>query len=1037
MIRTKLTLSLLFFLCIGRAQNLPLYNVPGPEVSGLGLYGQTPVSLFTGVPDISIPLYEVKMGSFSLPIQASYHTASVKPNKTPGPLGLGWSLQIGGYITRTVRGIYDEKKGSSGEEWGFYAHASKMKNITNSQFEIYTRDSIQAESGAFELTADEFSFNFCGHTGNFYYNENNGWTVVSDEDIKVEFNPVIGFATLNQLKDRLSYNHWTQENKNQRFFIMFTLITPDGTRYEFGGINATEFSIPYYARNSSDMIATSWRLTKITTPEKRIITLDYDSSLRVCDLQYIPQEILLYNFASSMNTDPNRVSHINRKGYTGFYLFPTNISRITTPNETIEFTYQRDWDYSMQYNVDAVYWKQPNNIREFFFRKNGRYSNDPVNQFFVFMGNVGSDDENTARETILNFLNNTYLHRIAIHNNDSSYSRSIYFGYQKQNRRKLSLITERAGIPALERDTVISPHDSWETSDYIIPDKPDTVNVSEYRFLYNNETMPYNYVVSATDAWGYYKGGYIVPSREPTYLSIEDPVPEMTKAEILREIIYPTGGRTQFEFKQNRFSKAVGEDYISVVDQIGYSGGLRISKITNIDSDSTIVNVKKYYYSEERTENADDLMACSSGVSRGIPPTVKYYIIPGAGVDEDDIIYEQKSMGGYYTPVTNLNSPDVGYSCVIEETKDSDDNLLGFVKYRYSNYDTDVFGNAHHNESPLYSYNITNSQNMYPYTSTSFERGKLLSKTYYDSHEDSVRAEIFHYKRTAHPPFKTAYQEMIVLRSDNLGSADLRFGWMAYTHTASYLPDSVLTINYDPSNGTESRSMRQYTYNSHKMLSGESYSMSNGSTGTITYRYPYDDSSYAWMTNAHITAPLIGKTETAGGLTRTESTTYARVESGAPYIQKKTLCLNNGLNPKTLFSVSHADKYGNPVEITENSKTSVLLWGGYGQCLVARIENAGFMHCKYRLGLDPNAYSDKPVNELDYNRIFSARSRMPGSLFHIYKYNSSLLLESETLPNGMTDYYSYDVFGRLRERYHFNGSSKKLMTGYDYHYYNH
>ena len=109
MARVALMLSLLLPVSVMYAQNQPIYSAPSPEIANLGLYGQIPVSHFTGVPDISIPLHEVKVGSFSLPIAASYHTAAVKPNITPGPLGLGWSIIAGGYITRTVRGVYDEK----------------------------------------------------------------------------------------------------------------------------------------------------------------------------------------------------------------------------------------------------------------------------------------------------------------------------------------------------------------------------------------------------------------------------------------------------------------------------------------------------------------------------------------------------------------------------------------------------------------------------------------------------------------------------------------------------------------------------------------------------------------------------------------------------------------------------------------------------------------------------------------------------------------------------------------------------------------
>lgn len=150
------------------AQLLPIKNVPSPEIAGLGEYGKVPVSLYTGIPDISVPLYELKAGNFTLPLSASYHLASVKPNAQPGCLGLGWSLQAGGYITRTVHGLYDEKCESNGYASGYYAHATQLQSMNNEQFAEATKH-IQGESGDFyELSADEFSFSFCGYSGNFY-----------------------------------------------------------------------------------------------------------------------------------------------------------------------------------------------------------------------------------------------------------------------------------------------------------------------------------------------------------------------------------------------------------------------------------------------------------------------------------------------------------------------------------------------------------------------------------------------------------------------------------------------------------------------------------------------------------------------------------------------------------------------------------------------------------------------------------------------------------------------------------------------------
>lgn len=50
-----------------------LISFPSPNAASLGLHTSTPVSHFTGTPDISIPLYEVVEGPIKLPITLSYH----------------------------------------------------------------------------------------------------------------------------------------------------------------------------------------------------------------------------------------------------------------------------------------------------------------------------------------------------------------------------------------------------------------------------------------------------------------------------------------------------------------------------------------------------------------------------------------------------------------------------------------------------------------------------------------------------------------------------------------------------------------------------------------------------------------------------------------------------------------------------------------------------------------------------------------------------------------------------------------------------
>ena len=78
-------------------------NIKSPEVAAFTRIGEIPVSLYTGVPHISIPLYEVKNGNLSLPITLDYQATAVKVNQEATWVGLNWLLNAGGVIT--TRGV--------------------------------------------------------------------------------------------------------------------------------------------------------------------------------------------------------------------------------------------------------------------------------------------------------------------------------------------------------------------------------------------------------------------------------------------------------------------------------------------------------------------------------------------------------------------------------------------------------------------------------------------------------------------------------------------------------------------------------------------------------------------------------------------------------------------------------------------------------------------------------------------------------------------------------------------------------------------
>ena len=86
-----------------------------PEVESLGKYGVMPVKLYTGMPEINIPLFEIKTPSITAPFSLQYNYNGCKPNDIASCVGLGWSLSGGGIITRIIKGKLDDTMNSNGK----------------------------------------------------------------------------------------------------------------------------------------------------------------------------------------------------------------------------------------------------------------------------------------------------------------------------------------------------------------------------------------------------------------------------------------------------------------------------------------------------------------------------------------------------------------------------------------------------------------------------------------------------------------------------------------------------------------------------------------------------------------------------------------------------------------------------------------------------------------------------------------------------------------------------------------------------------
>lgn len=143
--------------------DLPKITLPSPDVTAFNRYGTMPVNYETGVPNISIPLFEVKTTKFSLPISLSYHAGGNKVEDMSSFCGLGWTLNSGGgSISRTVIGRPDEVGGTLTNK---VANASTIYSETGSSLCSRVDAFIDNES-------DEYNFSANGVSGKFVLDTN-------------------------------------------------------------------------------------------------------------------------------------------------------------------------------------------------------------------------------------------------------------------------------------------------------------------------------------------------------------------------------------------------------------------------------------------------------------------------------------------------------------------------------------------------------------------------------------------------------------------------------------------------------------------------------------------------------------------------------------------------------------------------------------------------------------------------------------------------------------------------------------------------
>jgi YD repeat-containing protein len=230
---------------------------PSPNASSLGKYADWPVSLYTGVPDISIPIYNIKTRSLEVPITLGYHSSGNKVGEIASWVGLGWSLNAGGIITRSICGLPDDDYYDGYLiNRSHYKKPGDMWSGTNPAY-LDNEYTINSAKGQTDTEPDIYMFNSMGRSFKFYFTGDG--TIVTQP--------------YSQLK--ISCN-WSDST--------WKVILEDGTILNFGSTNFIETtSTSRFSRTNGgtgiNLFISSWLLRSIVSSTGEVVNFSYTGYL--------------------------------------------------------------------------------------------------------------------------------------------------------------------------------------------------------------------------------------------------------------------------------------------------------------------------------------------------------------------------------------------------------------------------------------------------------------------------------------------------------------------------------------------------------------------------------------------------------------------------------------------------------------------------------------------------------------------------------------------------------------------------------------
>ncbi|MFT3739678.1 MAG: RHS repeat protein [Breznakibacter sp.] len=980
------------------------------------------IDYHTGAANIAIPLHNVKIKNIiEIPIRLTYNTSGVKVPERPGPIGLGWNLNAGGFIKREIRGRSDD--GSFRKlTWrlrNYSSSNSAQRSPTFDECKAYRGDPSTVRSvlfsGLADLASDVYHFSFGNISGSFVIDKNGNPHVLDQRPLIIKKNTI------------------NQSNYYDQFY--FTIFDEKGNEYQFTKPSIVSSANQYKHDDPNDaqeMDKAYW------LSDQRLNLLQYDLSLNKVEMCWYLTKIVCHQTSQAIlfdyytdddsykvpaNTSINFYLSVNSQGT----ISSSQILRNEEVGSDFQLRQNNEFPDYMHTNANIVTIKSITTpFEKIIFKRSSTKRQDLPNLYSI-------------ESVEIKDLNDVSLKKF-------SFTQSYFISDRKCNsdaslckRLKLESITESNGIFSknpyvfyYDEANKMAGRDSYSLMDYygysIDPYEDNIGVIPNISFRSNNYNISKNIGLAC--------------NRQPVF-------PEM-QAFALTDIEYPTGGRIHFEFEANEYY-----DDNSGTNKI--SGGLRIKRIT--ESCSNCIDIVTNY-SYNRSDNSSQ----SSG-QIGAPPEFYREIKDASRYPGIDIW-----MIGSIWPVNDIGTTGgshIGYTEVTESNPDNGKTIRRFTNFKdhpdltNADYYNLALGSAFPSD---FGYNTF----ILPKTRLNDERGLLTSIEYYNKSGTLIKKLSNTYNFDYLPSKKMVSENVTIVLARGNAQPYSGYGYFhpnidfyimnKYTfennediafvgryYDVCKMVRLVQAIDSTFHNGSEVIVRKNYSYNNVGLLSEETIVNSNGSTILKNYKYPFDFSvisPYNAMVERNIIYPTIEQSEWNGDKhVQTKRTGYDVFSGGL--INPVMVSVKNGSQTSSEIRLRYTsyDDHGNLTGIKNEDDIPVsYYWTNNQTHPVAMIENYDYA------SLEGNGPLKAKLAELEtFTEMGGAaaraglgqlnaeiRSLLPAmALATTYTYSPLVGITSSTGPSGRTVYYGYDAFGRLEVVRDQDGN---ILDKYEYRY---